>query len=65
MKFKKSVECIYLRSVEVDAESLEEAMDLFDDGDWYDEDCGEGEINYWVAELDEDGEVDSWELIDE
>lgn len=67
MKFKKSVEYIYVKSVEVEAESLEEAMDLFDEcdeDDWYDEDGGEGEPIYYVGEMDEDGEVDDWEMIE-
>lgn len=63
MIYKKSVEYIYVRSVEVEAESLEEAMDLFDNGDWYDADGGEGDPIYYVAELGEDDDIDNWKMI--
>ena len=66
MWYKKTIEDIIIRSVVVEADSFEEAEKLFDDGDWFDEDCGvKGEPMYFVAETEEDADNDEWEMIEE
>lgn len=65
MWYKKSIEEILVRSVVVEADSFEEAQEMFEDGDWYDEDAGEGEPMYFVAETEEDADNDEWEMIED
>ena len=66
MWYKKSVYITKLTSVEVEAESLEEAMKLFDASDeWYIEYEEPEDEKYYVAELDEDGDVDYWEEVED
>lgn len=66
MKYKKTAFIYFTRSVEVEADSLEEAMELFDEGEWYDDEPQDiDHYSYYEAELDEDGEVDYWEEIED
>ena len=69
MLYKISANIISTRAVEIEADSLEEAKRLVleeGEGEWYDDEFEEIEsYSYFVAELDEDGDVDSWEMIDE
>ena len=72
--FRFSREISYVRSVEIEAESLEDAQQRLeneeDDLDWYDGDGGEHMVinETWEVGLNEDGdyatskeEVDIWE----
>lgn len=69
MLYKIRANIIFARAVEIEADSLEEAKRLVleeGEGEWDDDEFEEVEsYDYFVAELDEDGEVDSWERIDE
>ena len=69
MRYKIRANIISARAVEIEADSLEEAKRLVfeeDEGEWYDdEDEDIDSYSYFVAELDEDGEVDYWDGIDE
>ena len=62
MKYKMTKWYTSSWSVEVEADSLEEAKEMFEDGDWYEDEQQEvSEITY--SEYDEDS--DSWDLIEE
>lgn len=69
MLYKISANIVSSRAVEIEADSLEEAKRLVleeGEGEWYDDEFEEIEsYSYFVAELDEDGDVDSWEMIDD
>lgn len=72
MLYKKQVQIIYYKAVEIEADSLEEAKEMIEngEGEWYDlgdyDDYDEGEEVWFVAtEFDEDGDVDEWEMIEE
>lgn len=69
MLYKIRANIVLARAVEIEADSLEEAKRLVleeGEGEWDDDEFEEIEsYSYFVAELDEDGDVDSWEMIDE
>lgn len=69
MLYKIRANIVSSRAVEIEADSLEEAKRLVleeGEGEWYDDEFEEIEsYSYYVAELDEDGDVDSWEMIDD
>lgn len=69
MWYKISANIVSSRAVEIEADSLEEAKRLVleeGEGEWYDDEFEEVEsYSYFIAELDEDGDVDSWEMIEE
>ena len=62
MKYKMTKWYTSSWSVEVEADSFEDAQEMFEDGDWYEDEQQEvSEITY--SEYDEDS--DSWDLIEE
>lgn len=70
MLYKIRANIVLARAVEIEAESLEEAKRLVleeGEGEWYDDDEYEDidSYSYFVAELDEDGEVDCWEEVED
>ena len=66
MRYKKTAVIYFTRSVEVEADSFEEAKELFDDGEWYDDEPQDVDrYDYFVEVLDEDGDFDCWDEIDE
>lgn len=71
MLYKIRANIVLARAVEIEADSLEEAKRLvFEEGacqgEWYDDEFEDVEsYSYYVAELDEDGEFDSWEEVEE
>lgn len=69
MLYKIRANIVLARAVEIEADSLEEAKRLVleeGEGEWYDDEYEDiDSYSYFIAELDEDGDVDSWEMIDE
>ena len=69
MLYKIRANIVLARAVEIEADSLEEAKRLVleeGEGEWYDDEFEEIEsYSYFEAELDEDGEFDCWEEVED
>ena len=69
MLYKIRANIVLARAVEIEAESLEDAKRLVleeGEGEWYDDEFEDiDSYSYFEAELDEDGEVDSWEEVED
>ena len=69
MWYKIRANIVSARAVEIEADSLEEAKRLVfeeGEGEWDDDEFEEVEsYDYFVAELDKDGEVDDWEEVED
>lgn len=69
MLYKIRANIVLARAVEIEAESLEEAKRLVleeGEGEWYDDEYEDiDSYSYFEAELDEDGEVDCWEEVED
>ena len=69
MWYKIRANIVSARAVAIEADSLEEAKRLVleeGEGEWDDDEYEEVEsYDYFVAELDEDGEFDDWEEVEE
>lgn len=69
MLYKIRANIVSARAVEIEAESLEDAKRLVleeGEGEWYDDEYEDiDSYSYFVAELDEDGEVDCWEEVED
>lgn len=69
MLYKIRANIVSARAVEIEADSLEDAKRLVleeGEGEWYDDEFEDiDSYSYFVAELDEDGEVDDWEEVEE
>lgn len=69
MLYKIRANIVSARAVEIEADSLEDAKRLVleeGEGEWYDDEFEEIEsYSYFEAELDEDGEFDCWEEVED
>ena len=69
MWYKIRANIVSARAVAIEADSLEEAKRLVfeeGEGEWDDDEFEEVEsYSFFVAELDEDGDVDYWEEVEE
>lgn len=69
MLYKIRANLVAARAAIIEADSLEEAKRLVfeeGEGEWDDDEFEEVEsYDYFVAELDEDGDVDYWEEVEE
>ena len=69
MLYKIRANIFSARAVEIEADSLEDAKRLVleeGEGEWYDDEFEDiDSYSYFVAELDEDGEFDDWEEVEE
>ena len=69
MIYKIRANIVSARAVEIEADSLEEAKDKVfkeGEGEWYEDEFEDiDSYSYFIAELDEEGEVDYWEEIEE
>ena len=69
MLYKIRANIVSARAVEIEADSLEDAKRLVleeGEGEWYDDEFEDiDSYSYFVAELDEDGEFDDWEEVED
>lgn len=69
MLYKIRANIVLARAVEIEADSLEEAKRLVleeGEGEWYDDEYEDiDSYSYFEAYMDEDGEFDCWEEVED